>query len=212
MWWVFVLVLLLAGCAGEVVETVEESDVWIESVVSRNDSERGFLLEVCSSDPLFQGAFIPFAVESGPRSVIVDVAPYDRVSEECIEVRYDIERALQENLLSFGEVAFEIDPEERIEQDRSTARVSYRPERVCMDADGDNPFLSAFVSARADDERIFLLDSCTNDTATEYVCDGSGRVGIVLYECRDGCVGGSCRCLNSQTCLTDGSAVRIESI
>lgn len=209
MWWGLVLVLLLAGCAGEVIETVEESDVWIEHVGASNESERGFLLEVCSSDPLFQGAFIPFSVSVGSRSMIVDTAVYEQVSDECIEVTYEIERGFQEELLSFGQITFEIDPEERIEQDRSTARVSYRPERVCIDSDGDNPFLSGFVSARVGSETIFVLDSCTNDTATEYVCDGSGRVEIILYECRDGCVGGSCRCLNSETCLVDGSAVRI---
>jgi hypothetical protein len=208
MWWV-ILVLLLSGCASQVVEVSEDTGVWIESVSSRNDSERGFLLEVCSSDPLFQGAFIPFSVEVGSRSTIVDDAPYEQVSESCIVVRYDIERGVQEDLLSFGEISFEIDPEERIEQDRSDVRFTYRPEHVCIDSDDDNPFLSGFVSARADGETLFILDSCTNDTATEYVCDGNGRVEILLYECRDGCAGGSCRCLNSETCLADGSALRI---
>ena len=210
MWRGLVLVVLLVGCAGESVEVLEESDLWIEQVGSVNGSERGFLIEVCSSDPLYQGAFIPFSVEVGSRSMIVDDAPYERVSEECIEVTYEIERGFHEELVSYARIAFEIDPEERIEHDRSTARFSYRPERVCLDSDGDNPFLSGFVSARVGSETIFVLDSCTNDTATEYVCDGSGRVGIVLYECRDGCVGGSCRCLNSETCLVDGSAVVID--
>lgn len=210
MWWGLVLIVLLAGCAGEGVETVEESDVWIEGVSSLNDSERGFLLEVCASDPLFQGAFIPFSVSVGSRSVIVDDAPYERVSDACIEVSYEIERAMHEELVSFARITFELDPDERIEQDRSTAVYEYRPERVCLDSDGDNPFLSGFVSARVGSETIFILDSCTNSTATEYVCDGSGRVGIILYECRDGCVGGSCRCLNSETCLVDSSAVVIE--
>ena len=203
MWRGLILVaFILAGCAGEVAEPIEERGVWIEAVESRNDSEFGYLLEVCSDNPLFQGAFVPFSVKVGDRSQLVERADHERISDECIEVRYDLERGFQEQLLSLRTLSFELDLE-------NATRFGYAPEYVCLDSDGDNPFLSGFVSARAGSESFFLLDSCANETATEYVCEGDGRVGIILYECRDGCTGGSCRCLNSGTCLVDGSAVRI---
>ena len=208
MWWGILFALLLVGCASEVTESGPEQGFWIENVTVGVDSNT-FLLTVCTDDPLFQGAFLPFSVEVGTRSSVIDDAPYERIDDACIEVRYVLERGAQEDLLSFGVIAFEIDPEARIMEDRASARIAYAPERVCIDSDGDNPFLSGFVSARLDGEVLFFLDSCSNATATEYVCEPSGHVGVVLYGCRDGCTGGSCTCRNSATCEFDGSATRI---
>lgn len=203
------LIAVLAGCAAPSEVVDERPDVWV-SFIEDTDEEFSFMIVSCADTRIFQGAFIPFEFSVGDRSRIIDEYGFEPYNDSCISIEYVIESEYHETLLSEGSFSVVLDPRDTInESDERNNRFVYEPSSICIDADGDNPFLSSFVTARIDGESLFLLDRCANETATEFVCDGTGRIEPLLYNCTDGCVSGACRCLNSGTCLTDGSATRI---
>ena len=207
-WVVALLLIMLAACAQQTSE--ERPDLRLANV-SESDGF-SYVLEVCSDSELFSGSFVPFEATVGGRSDFVSSGDFMPVSEECVEIDYELDQDLREPLLARGEIVFMIDPRDTLnESDETNNRFVYEPERVCIDADGDNPFLSAYVTATLDGEALYVLDSCANATAIEYACAPDSSVDVIRYNCTDGCAAGSCRCLNSATCFSDGSAVPIES-
>lgn len=209
-WALAAVVLLLVGCTAPASQDVGNPDVWIDEVSKVNGSEFTYRIVECSDSRLFGGAFIPFEMSIAGREVQVDDLDFESVNGTCVVFEYTIPSEFHEDLLGAGSFSVSIDPSDTInESDERNNVVEYVPESVCIDADGDNPFLSSFVTAKVGTDSIYVLDSCSNATAIEYLCDGNGFVEPMRYNCTDGCVSGSCRCLNSGTCLIDGSATRI---
>lgn len=204
------LAFLLAACSQPAPVESQRPDIWLASISGRNSTQFNYSIVECSDAPLYQGVFVPFEVSVDHRNVTVSSAPFVPINDSCVNVTYVLSRALREDLLGKGTFTVTLDPAHSInESDRANDVMNFTPSRVCIDGDGDNPFLSSFVTASIKGESVLMLDRCENSTATEFTCTGSGGIQPVTYRCKYGCVGGSCRCPNSATCLVDGSAKRV---
>lgn len=207
---VLLLAVLLAACKQPKPEAPRLPDVWLASISGNNATQFNYSIVECLNAALYQGVFIPFRVSVDHRNVTVGSAPFAPINDSCVNVSYTLDESLREDLLGKGFFTVTLDPSGSInESNRANDVMNFTPGRVCLDADGDNPFLSAFVTASVKGESVLMLDRCENSTATEFTCTGSGAIQPIRYNCTYGCVAGSCRCPNSETCLVDGSAKRL---